>query len=336
VDWQTHDTYYLVAHFHYVLGAGSVFAILACTYYWFPKITGRMLSERSGKWIFWILVVGTNLTFFPMHFVGLMGMPRRTYTYPDLPGWGALNFVETIGAFVMGFGVLLLVVDVWRALRHGTRATDNPWNAWTLEWATTSPPPAHNFSALPAIRSARPLWDLVHTQHVSIEDEGGDVGLRWRPQMVGILAFLFSELTFFGCLIVAFIEYRTRSAGPGPHDLDVPRTFLFSLFLFASSGTVYLAERALGHGSRRGFLTWWITSIALGAVFLIGQITEYARLYADDRCRHTAQRQADASEERSTGDLIHGQFPESTPPGPTPSPEIRRRKRSSVWALQTP
>jgi heme/copper-type cytochrome/quinol oxidase subunit 3 len=278
VDWQTHDTYYVVAHFHYVLNGGSLFGIMAGTYYWFPKITGRLLDERLGKWNFWLMVVGFNLTFFPMHITGLMGQPRRTYTYPDLPGWGALNFAETVGAFLMGAGVLVLLWDGMKSLRHGRVAGDNPWNAWTLEWATSSPPPAYNFVALPPISSARPLWDLQHPRAVATSPREQRA---WRPQIVGVAAFIFSEVTFFGALIVAYLEYRTRSAGPGPHDLDVPRTLLFSLFLFASSGTVYLAERRLAKDDQRGFLTWWLVSIGLGAVFLTGQITEYARLYAD-------------------------------------------------------
>jgi heme/copper-type cytochrome/quinol oxidase subunit 3 len=298
IDWQTHDTYYVVAHFHYVIGGGSLFAILAATYYWFPKMSGRMLDERSGKRIFWLMCIGFNLTFFPMHILGLMGQPRRTYTYPDLPWWGPLNFVETIGAFMMGLAALLLVWDILRAVRSGTVAPDNPWNAWTLEWATSSPPPAHNFSALPAIDSARPLWDLQHPRSAPHPDPlpttwrgdgaGGPHGRgvpegegtrSWRPQMVGIAAFIFSELTFFGALIVAFLLYRTRSPGPNPHDLDVPRTLFFSLFLFASSGTLYLAERS--HDNQRRFMMWWVLSIVLGAIFLIGQLTEYQRLYEE-------------------------------------------------------
>jgi heme/copper-type cytochrome/quinol oxidase subunit 3 len=222
-----------------------------------------------------------------------MGQARRTYTYPDLPGWGALNFAETIGAFLMGLAILLLLWDGLRALRRGTLAGDNPWNAWTLEWATASPPPAYNFVALPPISSARPLWDLQHPRAavdmrpgqvsgpISPSARDADRAQTWRPQIVGIGAFIFSEVTFFGALIVAFLEYRTRSPGPGPHDLDVPRTLLFSLFLFASSGTVYLAERRLAKDDQRGFLNWWLVSIGLGGVFLIGQVTEYGRLYAD-------------------------------------------------------
>jgi cytochrome c oxidase subunit I len=280
LDWQTHDTYYVVAHFHYVLGGGSLFAILAGTYYWFPKISGRLLDERMGRRIFWLMVVGFNLTFGPMHFLGLMGQARRTYTYPDLPWFGALNFAETIGAFLMGIGMLFLIWDGLRALRRGELSSDNPWNAWTLEWATSSPPPAHNFAALPPIASARPLWDLQH----GLAPAGPpalDRSRAWRPQIVGIAAFIFSEVTFFGALIVTFLEYRTRSAGASPHDLDVPRTFIFSLFLFASSGTVYLAERRLARDDQRGFLVLWLASIVLGAIFLVGQLTEYMRLYAD-------------------------------------------------------
>ena len=281
IDWQTHDTYYVVAHFHYVIGGGSVFAILAATYYWFPKISGRLLDERLGRWNFWLVTVGFNLTFFPMHVLGLLGQPRRTFTYPDLPGWGVLNLAETIGAFVMAAGILVLVVDVLRTLRHGSRASDNPWHAWTLEWATSSPPPAHNFTVLPpAGASARPLWDLQHGVPAPAPPRP-DKALAWRPPIVGILAFIFSEATFFGALIVAFLEYRTRSPGPGPRDLDVARTLVFSVFLFASSATVALAERRLARGDQRGFLTWWLATMGLGAVFLVGQATEYRAMYAE-------------------------------------------------------
>jgi cytochrome c oxidase subunit I len=281
IDWQTHDTYYLVAHFHYVLGGGSLFAILAASYYWFPKMTGRLLHEGIGRTVFWLMTIGFNLTFFPMHILGLMGMARRTYTYPDLPGWGAINFAETIGAFIIAVAVLLFVWDLMRSVRGGALAGDNPWTAWTLEWATMSPPPAMNFVTVPAITSARPLY-RGDVAAVSVAAPTPDRTRNWHAPTVGILAFIFSEATFFGALIVAFLEYRTRSPGPGPHDLDVPRTLFFSIFLFASSGTVYLAERRLAHQDRRGFLMWWIASIVFGAIFLIGQLTEYARLYSDN------------------------------------------------------
>ncbi len=162
VDWQVTDTYYLVAHLHYVLFGGTVFAIFAGLYYWFPKMTGRMLSEKLGKWNFWTMLIGFNMTFFVMHFLGLMGMTRRVYTYPNLPDWGLLNMISTIGAVIMGISSLIFIWNILVSRRSGELAGDNPWEAWSLEWATTSPPPEHNFDRLPPIRSRRPLWDVMH------------------------------------------------------------------------------------------------------------------------------------------------------------------------------
>jgi cytochrome c oxidase subunit 1/cytochrome c oxidase subunit I+III len=163
-DWQTTDTYYVVAHFHYVLVGGTFFAVYAGFYYWFPKVTGRMLSETLGKWHFWLNFAGLNLTFFVQHFLGLMGMPRRVYTYPDLPGWGTLNLISTLGGLVSTLAVLVFIINIVLSTRRGRPAGDNPWEAWTLEWATTSPPPPHNFDTLPPVRSRRPLWDLAHPE----------------------------------------------------------------------------------------------------------------------------------------------------------------------------
>lgn len=160
IDWQLTDTYFVVAHFHYVAFGGSFFAIMAGFYYWYPKITGRMLSEKIGRWNFWLMVLGFNGTFFIQHVLGAIGMPRRVYTYENLRYWGGMNLVSTIGAFILGFSVLLFVWNAIISYRKGTPATNNPWDAWTLEWATTSPPPVYNFDSLPPIRSRRPLWDL--------------------------------------------------------------------------------------------------------------------------------------------------------------------------------
>jgi cytochrome c oxidase subunit I+III len=158
LDLQVHDTYFVVAHFHYVLIGGAVFPLFGAFYYWFPKFTGRMLSERLGKWNFWLFFVGFNVAFFPMHILGLAGMPRRVYTYSSDLGWESLNQLSSIGAFMIGISVLLFIVNVVRSLRAGAPAGDNPWGASTLEWATSSPPPPYNFMHVPVVTGREALW----------------------------------------------------------------------------------------------------------------------------------------------------------------------------------
>jgi cytochrome c oxidase subunit 1 len=162
LDWQVTDSYFVVAHFHYVLFGGSLFGIVAGIYYWFPKMSGRLLSERLGRWHFWLMFVGFNLTFFPMHISGLLGMPRRVYTYTPGRGWEIYNIVATVGAAILGLAFAVFYANIFYALRRGDAAGDDPWDAWTLEWATTSPPPPYNFAVVPQVRSRRPLWDLKH------------------------------------------------------------------------------------------------------------------------------------------------------------------------------
>ncbi len=159
MDLQVHDTYFVVAHFHYVLIGGAVFPLLGGFYYWFPKITGRMLSERLGKWNFWLFFLAFNVTFFPMHLLGLEGMPRRVYTYSAQLGWGGLNLLATIGSLALAVSVLLFIINVWHSLRSGERAGPNPWGASGLEWATDSPPPVYNFAHIPVVETSEPLWD---------------------------------------------------------------------------------------------------------------------------------------------------------------------------------
>jgi cytochrome c oxidase subunit I len=158
-DQQLTDTYFVVAHLHYVLIGINLFPVVAGHYYWFPKMTGRMLSERLGYWNFWIMFIGFNLGFFPMHISGLLGMPRRIYTYPAGLGWDTLNLITTVGAFVFALGVLLLVVNVLWSRVRGAPAGPNPWDGPTLEWATGSPPPAYNFAVIPTVGSRHPLWE---------------------------------------------------------------------------------------------------------------------------------------------------------------------------------
>jgi cytochrome c oxidase subunit 1 len=163
-DYQITDSYFVVAHIHYVLFGGSVLAIFSGIFYWFPKMTGKFLNERLAQIQFWTLFVGMNLAFFPMHLLGLLGMPRRVYTYPGNLGWNELNLLSTIGAFLAGLGVLIFVYNLIVSLKQGKKASDDPWDAFTLEWDTTSPPKKYNFLTLPVVRSRRPLWDKKYPE----------------------------------------------------------------------------------------------------------------------------------------------------------------------------
>ena len=159
VDYQLTDTYFVVSHLHYVLFGGTAFGVFAGLYYWFPKMTGKLLNERLGQVHFWLMLIGVNLTFFPMHILGLLGMPRRIYTYPDNLGWNDLNLLATIGAFTIAAAILVFLWNFVISLRSGQPAGTDPWDAFTLEWDTDSPPKPYNFPVLPIVRSRRPFYD---------------------------------------------------------------------------------------------------------------------------------------------------------------------------------
>jgi cytochrome c oxidase subunit 1/cytochrome c oxidase subunit I+III len=322
LDYASSDTYFVVAHFHYVLFGGSLFLILAGTYYWFPKMTGRMLDERIGKLHFWLTVIGFNLTFFPMHF--LLAMPRRVYTYTN-SAWTPENLMATAGSLIIGVSVLVLIYNMWSSLRRGKIAGPNPWNGWTLEWLTTSPPPPYNFATIPTVRSRRPLWDLAHPEAPDwrFEREESAQGAEFRaarpgtegavaaavaygatavaapaprevaparrvstrpkiemtPARMLMLFFISSESIFFVSLIVMYSVYAYHFDSA---QLEIKRTFWFSLALFSSSGTMIIAEKFLSRGNRKMFNLFLVSTIVLGATFLIGQVTEYAKLYAEN------------------------------------------------------
>ena len=282
IDWQTTDTYYVVAHFHYVLFGGTAFAVVGAIYYWFPKMTGRLLSERMGRLNFWLMVLGFNLTFFVQHFLGLLGMPRRVYTYPDLPHWAALNMASTVGAFILGAGALVLVANIMASLRSGAVAGNNPWNAWTLEWSTSSPPPEHNFDALPPVHNRRPLWDVAHPEapDAPVGPDEPSPPPRHPVAQVAIVAFIASEAAFFTLLIIAYVFYTATShGGPSPHKtLDPARTGVLTALLVSSSVTFWRAEKSHAADRHRRSIVWLAATIALGVAFLVGQVSEYMRL----------------------------------------------------------
>ena len=228
VDLQQHDTYFVVAHFHYVIVGGALFGLFSGLYYWFPKVTGRFLNERLGRWHFWVTMVGFNLTFFPMHFSGMYGMPRRTWIYTEDLGLEFWNQLSTVGAFIFGVGSLLLVWNLWKSTRSAEKAGHNPWDAPTLEWSIPSPPHHYNFPVLPEVRSREPLWhederrelESVMLQHADPEPEmpnpsfwplvlAASITLTWGLVMTGIW-----WMPLIGVAAVFFSVYQWATEPP--------------------------------------------------------------------------------------------------------------------------
>ncbi|HXW00917.1 MAG TPA: cytochrome c oxidase subunit I, partial [Anaerolineae bacterium] len=188
-NWQVHDSYFVVAHFHYVLIGGVIFPLFAAFYYWLPKFSGKLLNERLGRWNFWLMFIGFNVTFFPMHIVGLLGMPRRVYTYQAGFGWDIYNLISTIGAFILALGILLFVWNFFWSLQNGQPAGNNPWGADTLEWSTASPPINYGFAVLPIVHSRHPLWEQkpLHQGDEKVENLLQALAkwpIKWRAALI--------------------------------------------------------------------------------------------------------------------------------------------------------
>jgi cytochrome c oxidase subunit I len=221
IDMQVHDTYFVVAHFHYVLIGGAVFPLVGAVYYWFPKITGRMLGERLGRWNFWLAFIGFNVAFFPMHILGLMGMPRRVYTYTPEMGWDHLNLLSSVGGVVFAASFAVLIANVILSLRRGEVAGNNPWGASTLEWATSSPPPPYNFSRIPVVTHRDPLWA-----------DGGNLA---------VVAGLSLERREVLLSSIADAEPHTREASPEPSIWPLLTAIATTIFFIGSIFTPWAA-----------------------------------------------------------------------------------------------
>ncbi|HTI85316.1 MAG TPA: cytochrome c oxidase subunit I [Alphaproteobacteria bacterium] len=249
VDWQLTDTYFGVAHLHYVLIGINVFPVVGALYFWFPKMTGRMLSERLGRWNFWTMFIGFNLAFFPMHIVGLLGMPRRIYTYPTDYGWNTNNMIISIGAFLFAIGVALLIANIAISLRRGRVAGPNPWDAPTLEWATPSPPPPYNFVVIPTVASRHPLWEDRLNESTCESSIRTGAELDNDKEAIAVTA----------------LDAEPDVILKMPHDTVLP--FLLSLCLTA----LFVGMAAL---------TWWLVVAALvaGAVIAVAWLWPRAAL----------------------------------------------------------
>ncbi len=215
-DLQQTDTYFVVAHIHYVLFGGTILGLFAGMYYWWPKMTGRLLSEKLGKWHFWLSFIGMNLAFFPMHFIGLLGMPRRIYTYAPELGVSSLNLVSTIGAFVIAVAILLFVVNVWRTRTAGEVAGGDPWGGATLEWTIPSPPPPHNFDVVPTVGSRLPRWTATQMRAISEALAVGPVhapaGSHW-PLVAALGLPILATALMLGQLWLAILGFLTTVVG---------------------------------------------------------------------------------------------------------------------------
>jgi len=223
LDLQVHDTYFVVAHLHYVLIGGAVFPLFGAFYYWYPKVTGRLLSERLGLWNFWLFFIGFNVTFFPMHNLGLHGMPRRVYTYPADMGWSALNAVASAGALLIFVSMVLFAINVVVSYRRGTPAGANPWGASTLEWAVPSPAPVYNFAHIPVVGGREPLWE--------------DQGIRGHVRGLELDV----PMTLVTTLLDARPDHRTIFPTPGiwPFVSAVALTFFFIASIFTPWAVVW-------------------------------------------------------------------------------------------------
>jgi cytochrome c oxidase subunit 1 len=262
-DLQQTDTYYIVAHFHYVLFGGSIMGIFAGIYHYFPKMYGRMMDEKLGTWHFWITFIAFNLTFFPMHFAGMLGMPRRIYTYAAGQGWDTFNMLSSIGAFLMVPMMLLFLYNFFKSKKSGQPVGDNPWDAATLEWSIPSPPPEYNFAQIPMVSSRYPLWDLTHperTSEIPHTHEGWDAAKRRTGEHVTTAGAHESDVA------PMHIEKERKTA----HELGIPMPFPTIVPLWVALGMVVMIGGLPFMYAGQNVAAYAL--IAIGAVVMVSQL----------------------------------------------------------------
>jgi cytochrome c oxidase subunit 1 len=279
-DLQQTDTYFIVAHFHYVLVAGSIMGLWGGLYYYFPKITGRLLSEKWGNWHFWLFFIGVNLTFMPMHWSGLYGMPRRVYTYDAGQGWEIFNQMSTWGAVIQAFATILGFWNIWSSRKNGEVAGDDPWGGGTLEWSIPSPPPEYNFAVIPTVTSRYPMWDMkspaltTDVPHTREDDERSDISVGGRR--VGSMHDHMSAGTPEGGVNPHARQASTKIDLKTAEELGIPMPYptikplfvaLFMCLMFASLLFIHEGKLPIGvvsimlcAAAMTAFLYAWLTS----------------------------------------------------------------------------
>jgi len=255
-DWQQTDTYFVVAHFHYVLFGGSIMGIMGGIYFYFPKMTGRYMSEKLGTWHFWSTFVAMNLTFFPMHFSGMLGMPRRIYTYDAGQGWTTFNLISSVGTLLLILSTLIFVVNFWRSRKHGAVAPNDAWGAGTLEWSIPSPPPDYNYAEIPVVTSRYPLWDLKHPERTAgIAHSAPDA-----MTVTGAHAVAVHEETSRKTAAELGIPMPFSTAKPALAALAIVMMFGGLLFMHADHFALALTITLCSAGLFVGTLYAWLTS----------------------------------------------------------------------------
>ncbi len=259
-DLQQTDTYYIVAHFHYVLYGGAIMGIFAGIYHYFPKMYGRLMSEKLGSWHFWLNFIAFNMTFFPMHFSGMLGMPRRIYTYDAGQGWDTFNMLSSLGAFLFVPSFLIFFFNFFRSKRHGEPCGDNPWDAPTLEWSIPSPPPEYNFAQIPMVTSRYPMWDLTHPERMA-DIPHSKAG--WSEAEVRTGEHVTTAGAHEADVAPAHVESRRATA----KELGIPMPFPTIKPLFVAAGIVImLGGLPFMYAKKMGLAFGFI---AVGAVMLV-------------------------------------------------------------------